>query len=210
MSVGTETFLCVATDTSENTDLPPEYSATTTAPPVWGGPLTAEDHEVLESSWITRKMAEKAMLRRVDDFTGREVIGQKGNRNCAGILFPYYWPGDPTLCNYRVRRDNPDWATNGTGEPKQTGKYLGPPMGGNRLYIVPGTTQSQLNDVNVPITVVEGEKKAIALWRLALHASETPRFIPIGIAGVWNWRGKIGTIGGPKGDRLDVRGPIAD
>src|ERR1019366_329050 len=39
---------------------------------------------------------------------------------------------------------------------------------------------------------------------------ETPRFIPIGIAGVWNWRGVVGKTGGPRGERLDVKGPIAD
>src|SRR6185437_14534532 len=35
-------------------------------------------------------------------------------------------------------------------------------------------------------------------------------FIPIAIAGVWNWRGIVAKSGGPKGERLDVRGPIAD
>ncbi len=64
-------------------------------------------------------------------------------------------------------------------------------------------------DVKIPIVIVEGEKKALALWRFANHES-TPRFIPVAIAGVWNWKGKIGKTGGPKGERLDVHGPIAD
>jgi hypothetical protein len=57
---------------------------------------------------------------------------------------------------------------------------------------------------------VEGEKKALALWRLANHESSQPRFIPIALAGVWNWRGTIGKTGGRNGERLDVKGPIAD
>ena len=62
----------------------------------------------------------------------------------------------------------------------------------------------------IPIVVVEGEKKALALWRLPNHETETPRFVPIGIAGVWNWRDVIGKTGGSSGERLDVKGPIAD
>ncbi|MEI9814365.1 MAG: DUF3854 domain-containing protein [Acidobacteriota bacterium] len=56
----------------------------------------------------------------------------------------------------------------------------------------------------------EGEKKALALWRLANHEAEHPRFVPIAIAGVWNWRGTVGKTGGPNGERLDVKGPIPD
>lgn len=57
---------------------------------------------------------------------------------------------------------------------------------------------------------MEGEKKALALWRLANHGTDKPRFIPIAIAGVWAWRGVIEKIGGPKGERLDESGVIAD
>src|SRR5262249_19708483 len=136
--------------------------------------------------------------------------GQKGNRDCAGILIPYYWPGDGSAFNYRIRRDNPDWTASKDGKLKPQGKYLGPPKGANRLYIPPGVTLEQLADVQIPIALVEGEKKALALWRLANHETEFPRFIPIAIAGVWSWRGTIAKTGGPKGERLDVKGPIAD
>jgi hypothetical protein len=77
-------------------------------PPDWGGPLTEGDYIGLASSWITREIADAAMLRRVDAQTGREVVGQKGSRDCAGILIPYYWPDEPRPFNYRLRRDNPD------------------------------------------------------------------------------------------------------
>ena len=178
-------------------------------PPQWGGPLNEGDYAALDASWITREVADAAMLRRVDTFDGREVVGQKGNRDCAGLLIPNYWPGEPDPHSYRLRRDSPDWAPKG-GKVKPNAKYLGAPGSANRLYIPPGVTPEQLADVQIPIVIVEGEKKALALWRLAHYNMEQIRFIPIAISGVWNWRGTIGKAGGPKGERLDVKGPIAD
>jgi hypothetical protein len=175
----------------------------------WGKPLTESDYAALAASWITREIADAAMLRRVEDHEGREIVGQKG-RNCAGILIPYYWPGEPSVFNYRIRRDNPDWTFGKDGRPKTERKYLGPPNGANRLFVPPGVTVDQLADIEIPIALVEGEKKALALWRLANHEVEGPRFIPIAIAGVWNWRGRVGRTGGPNGERLDVKGPIPD
>src|SRR5580704_16894489 len=179
-------------------------------PPSWGGPLTESDYAALGLSWITRLGAEEAMLRRVNDFEGREIIGQKGNRDCSGILFSSYWPGEPSPNNYRVRRDNPDLKYDKDGKPKPDKKYLGSPKSSNRLYIPPGITPEQLQDVTIPIVIAEGEKKSLALWRLAQHETDALRFVPVALAGVWNWLGTIGKTGGPKGERLDVKGPIAD
>lgn len=179
-------------------------------PPQWGSPLNEDDYAALAKSWITRELAEEAMLRRVDTYEGREVVGQKGNRDCSGVLIPYYWPGEASAHTYRLRRDKPEMRQGTDGKTKPAAKYLAPPGGGNRLYVPPGVTLEQLQDVTIPIVIVEGEKKALALWRLANHGVSTPRFIPVAIAGVWNWKGKIGKTGGPKGERLDVHGPIAD
>ena len=178
--------------------------------PSWGGPLAESDYEALAKSWITRELADQAMLRRVDAQQGREVIGQKGNRDCAGILFPLYWPEATHPHAYRLRRDNPEWKQGKDGALKPDRKYLGEPGSGNRLYFPPGVTLAQLDDPAIPIVIVEGEKKALALWRLAYHEQENPRFIPFAIAGVWNWRGTIGKTGGPKGERLNITGPIND
>ena len=177
--------------------------------PSWGGPLNESDYATLSASWITPEIADEARLARVDTYEGREIVGQKGNRDCSGILFPYYWPGEPNPHSYRIRRDNPDWTERG-GKVKANAKYLGAPRSANRLYILPGVTLEQLADVHIPIVIVEGEKKALALWRLAHLDTEGLRFIPIAISGVWNWRGKVGKTGGPKGAQLDVKGPIAD
>jgi hypothetical protein len=179
-------------------------------PPEWGGQLTENDYAVLSASWITPELADRAMLRRVDTHEGREVIGQKGNRDCAGILIPYYWPGEPRPFNYRLRRDNPDYKYDAQGRPKPHAKYLGPAKSGNRLYIPPGVTPEQLQDGTAVIALVEGEKKALALWRLANYQTDKPRFISIALAGVWNWCGNVGKANGPKGERVDVKGPIPD
>jgi len=179
-------------------------------PPNWGGPLTEQDYAALLTSWITKEIADLAMLRRVDSQEGREVVAQKGKADCAGILIPYYWPGDSRPCCYRLRRAHPDMVQGIDGALKPTRKYLAAPGGGNHLYIPPGVTLEQLADLKIPIAIVEGEKKALAMWRLANHEMNQPRFIPVAIPGVWNWRGTIGKTGGPKGERLDVKGPIAD
>src|SRR5436853_200927 len=84
------------------------------------------------------------LLEKVDGVEGREIVGQKGNKDCAGILIPYYWPGDAGPFNYRLRRDTPDWTEGKGGKPKQDRKYLGPPRSINRLYVPPGITLEQL------------------------------------------------------------------
>jgi len=59
--------------------------------------------------------------------------------------------------------------------------------------------------------ITEGEFKTLALWRLPNHGSRTqPRFVPLGISGVYNWRGTIGKTVGPNGGRLAVKGAIPD
>jgi len=180
------------------------------SPPSWGGPLNESDYEALAQSWITRELADQALLRRVDARQGREAIGQKGNRDCAGILLPFYWPEASHPHSYRLRRDNPEWKQGKDGTLKPERKYLGEPGSGNRLYFPPGVGLAQLDDPSVPIVIVEGEKKALALQRLAYHDVENPRFIPIAIAGVWSWRGTVGKTGGPRGERIDIKGPIND
>jgi len=177
--------------------------------PAWGGPLNETDYANLAASWITPEIADAAMLRRVPHLEGRDIVGQKGKRDCAGILFSYYRPGNTSAHAHRIRRDNPEW-TEKDGSLKPQAKYLAAPGSANRLYIPPGVSVEQLQDSAIPIALAEGEKKALALWRLAHHDPNRIQFIPVAIPGVWNWRGVIGRTGGPKGERLPVKGPIAD
>ena len=59
--------------------------------------------------------------------------------------------------------------------------------------------------------ITEGEFKTLALSRLARwNNAPAARFLPIGFAGVFNWRGVIAKVTGPDGQRLNVKGPIAD
>ena len=179
-------------------------------PPNYGRALSPEDLASLENSWITPELAEAAMLRSVDDEEAAEILLQKGRRGCAGILIPYYWPGEPGPRNYRIRRYHPDLVESADGSLKQERKYLSAPGSRNLLYIPPGVTLEQLADVTIPLVIVEGEKKALSLWRLANHKRKQPWFIPVAIAGVWSWKGSTGKADGPDGERVDTKGPIND
>jgi hypothetical protein len=112
--------------------------------------------------------------------------------------------------DYRLRRDQPDLERDSTGQLKTKQKYLSPPGRANMLYITPGVDPGLLQNPAVPLVITEGEFKTLALWRLANWSSERPRFVPVGIAGVFNWRGTVGKAAGPTGERLNIKGPIAD
>ena len=179
-----------------------------------GTPLRESDYESLLQSWIDRESAGKALLRRVTSIEGAEIVGQKDGHDYSGIIFPNIWPGDEYVREYRLRRDSPDIRYDKGMIRKPERKYMGPPGAANLLYFVPGTPAAWLEETDLPMIITEGEKKTIALARLAWYelsdASERVRFLPVGLAGVWNWRGRIGKEGGPNGQRLDVKGTIPD
>jgi hypothetical protein len=178
-----------------------------------GGPLTESDYSKLESSWITRDLADRALLRRVTSGEGAVLMGRTPYQNYEGVVFPYVWPGESHVRAFRLRRDRPPIEYDAAGQPKERDKYLSAPGQGNLLYLMPGTPVDRLQDANIPVVIVEGEKKTISLCRLALHGipeQTVPRFLPVGIPGVWNWRGTTGKTTGPDGDRRDAKGPIPD
>jgi len=183
------------------------------AVPSFGGPLTEADYNRLLGSWITPELANDALLRRVSSPEGAQIIGRRDNGSYSGIIFPYVWPGESRCREYWLRRDHPEIERDAQGNPKEKNKYLGPPGRGNLLYFVPGTPLSLLSDGNVPIAITEGAKKTIALHRLSLHEISDvarPRFLPVGLAGVWSFRGVVGKTEGPDGSRRDEKGPIPD
>jgi hypothetical protein len=67
-----------------------------------------------------------------------------------------------------------------------------------------------LTDPSLPLIIAEGEFKALALWRLANCLTTSPRFMPVSVGGVYNWRGTIGKTEGANGERRDVKGVIPD
>jgi len=141
--------------------------------------------------------------------TGGELVGRKGG-DFGGIAIPYFMPGSRRLRDYRLRRDQPDLERDRTGQLRTKQKYLSPPGRGNMLYVPPAVDDSLLKNVAVPLLITEGEFKTLALWRLANWSAERPRFVPVGIAGVFNWRGTVGKANGPTGERLNIKGPIPD
>jgi predicted P-loop ATPase len=162
----------------------------------------------LERSYITKAIADAAGLFRVNSIEGRELVSRKGAGNFAGTVYPYRLPGEHHSVLNRLRLDAPPVETNG----KTAHKYLTAPNERNRLYFPP-CAPDQLKDGTIPLVITEGEKKTLALWRMAVetaNGSGKPPFLPVGVAGVWNWRGTVGVTTGPLGDRVPEKGPLPD
>jgi uncharacterized protein (DUF927 family) len=175
-----------------------------------GTPLNADDYSKLARSWIPRELADQALIRRVASHEGGRLIGRNGSGDWSGLVFHYAWPGDDYARAHRVRLDRPELELRPDGKVKEKGKYLAAPGRGSMLYFVPGTPAAWLEDTALPIAITEGEKKGIALFRLACENSDAPRFVAVALPGVWNWRGTVGKEAGPDGSRLSVKGPIPD
>lgn len=181
---------------------------------ILGGELEPRDIAKLAACGIPFALAAQALLRRVASAEGAAIIGRNGGGNYAGVIFPYIWPGSNGPREYRLRRDAPELEYDAAGRPKEVNKYLSPPGRGNMLYLVPTTPVEWLTDISMQVVITEGEKKALSVWALGRHglgeAADHPRFFPVGLPGVWNWRGTTGRASGPDGSRRDVKGPIAD
>jgi P4 family phage/plasmid primase-like protien len=178
-----------------------------------GLPLRVNDLAGLEKCAITGAVAERAMLRRVESVDGAEIVGRNDRGDYAGVIFPNVWPGEQHIREYRLRRDRPDLEKKSDGTLKERGKYLSPPGRGNLLYFTPGTDPTWLTDASLPVLITEGEKKCLALTGLMWQvdgAAARPRWLPVALTGVWNWRGTIGKAPGPNGDRRDVKGVVSD
>jgi P4 family phage/plasmid primase-like protien len=174
-----------------------------------GNSLTNADYASMARRWIDKQLADAVGIRRVDSNTGCDLVGRRDHGSYEGLAIPYFLPGESHIREWRLRRDHPDIEYK-DGKPKERGKYLSPPGRKNMIYFVPGTSQDLVKAVATPIIVTEGEFKTLALWRLANHESTALRFLPLGLAGVWNWRGVVGKTTGPNGDRRDVKGVIPD
>jgi archaellum biogenesis ATPase FlaH len=184
-----------------------------------GSPLASADYQNLARCGIDQSLADEAQLRRVDTWDGASLVGQDPKRgDYSGIAFPYFdiWSKDePVVVEYQLRRDNPELEQTANGQLKPTRKYLWPPGRRARLYVFPGTDRALLADATVPVLIVEGAKKCLALHPLAWYeigeAGDKPHFVPLGLSGgCWGWRGTIGKTAGPDGTPSPVKGPISD
>jgi predicted P-loop ATPase len=172
-----------------------------------GNPLDERDYADLERRWINREWAVAARLRSVDHFDGKELVGgRNGISDYSGVVIPYFLPGFQHEITYRLRRHNPEIDAR-TGKPK--GKYLSASQDRNHLYYPPFTQPEELRDLSLPIIIVEGEFKGIAMRRLSMYENHgKPRFLVVGVSGVWNWRGTTEVKTNENGVRVPVKGAI--
>ncbi|MBI4752136.1 MAG: DUF3854 domain-containing protein [Acidobacteria bacterium] len=170
--------------------------------------LTESDLEKFKSAFITPNLIGQAKLFRANSLEGARIVGRKPkiDEDYSGIVFPFFFPGESQPHEFRLRRDSPSRELQPNGSTKETGKYLSPPGRGGLLYFVPGTDPAALTDPSVPVLVTEGEKKTIALHRFCSESGW--KALPIGLTGVWNWRGKVGKEPTPDGGTTPVKGPI--
>jgi putative DNA primase/helicase len=178
-----------------------------------GEPFTERDSGLLALHGLTLADAHAAQLRKVNDEEGAQLVGQShrrsADRDFSGIAFPYL-RGDRVI-DYRLRRNNPDLEQQADGL-KERNKYLSAPGTRAHLYFLGNLSQEWLDDHTIDIAITEGEWKTLALHRLAFehNAGGRPRWLAIGLAGVWNFRGRIGRDTNANGKRVDIFGAIPD
>jgi hypothetical protein len=170
--------------------------------------LTDQDYASLARSYITRDIATAADIFRVVSIDGREIVGRKGGGNFAGIVFPCRWPGSSDITAYRLRLDSPPFDMR-TRKPQY--RYLVAQGTRNRFYL-PLEDPADLANPDIDVWFVEGEKKYLALHAFAEKACSNgfPKFIPVGLFGVWGFRSITGIIEDKDGHRVSVKGVIND
>jgi hypothetical protein len=104
--------------------------------------------------------------------------GIRGEGNLDGLLIPYWEPAERRF-SPRFVRVKPDAVVAGR-------KYLQPIGERPRLYFIPGTSPTELDNTQLAMFVTEGEKKALALERARLELGIGA--VVVGIGGVWSWR----------------------
>ena len=177
-------------------------------------PLTTADLENLNTSFIDPDLAKEAGLYRVSSSEGARLMNRNGGKDYSGIIYPYFLPENPAVRTLRLRRDRPDVEQKADGSFKQAGKYLTRRGQGNLLYFTSGTKLAWLREPSLPIAITEGEKKTLSLRRLSWHGGEgnspCPTFLPLGLSGIWNWRGKFGEEKDAQCRIRGLSGPILD
>lgn len=166
-------------------------------------PLSAEDYQALDQCYISRSIADAAGIQRVPSIIGRQLVAHdQGPGDFTGLIFPYRQPGQTKAVTYRLRLDHPREVD---GKER---KYLAASGDRNHIYYPPCNV-SLVSDPEIPLVIVEGEKKCLALWHMAQDPSAKP-FLPIAFPGVWNFRGVIGKKTDANGHRVDEKGVLPD
>lgn len=182
-----------------------------------GKPITSADVQLLTAtSWIDEELCKRALLRRVDRTEGAELLGYDASsaEDYSGIVFPVFNLGETRAKTFTLRRDHPTYERNKKGDLVPKKKYLNPTGAGNPVYAVPGTPVEVLSDSTLPIVITEGAKKVLALERLSRFelpdTAEAPRFLAIGLMGVYNFNTTIGKEINDDGTKSPVKGFLPD
>lgn len=166
--------------------------------------LTPADLQSFQRLGITPSLLEQAHVTRVIDKEARDQYGIRGNGDMTGVIFPYLPPvaNNGHRWTARLRRDNPDMED---GKPKR--KYVSAYGDRKHLYFPPGCAELAA-DVTVPIVLVEAEKSVLALSAWAERLGQ--KILPVGLGGVWGWKGRIGKTENADGQRVDEYGALPD
>jgi hypothetical protein len=155
----------------------PEEGGGSKEPPLNPGLWQSGDIKEYARFGITPELMERAKAGRVSDHEARTHFLIKHSGSNSGILFTYYDLNGKYL-TARLRRDNtPDGAA-------QHPKYIMPKGSPTSLYLVSGCRE-YLNDLAVPVVLVEAEKSVLALtgWAELMEV----KLWPIGLGGCWGW-----------------------
>ncbi|MGC1416882.1 MAG: AAA family ATPase [Candidatus Acidiferrum sp.] len=165
--------------------------------------LTEQDYSAFSKLTIPDSIVDRAAIFRVSRSEAAEKYGI--HLDCdGGICFPHFLP--PLNGNdvkhpvaYSVRQDAPKYDS--AGKPER--KYL-TTAGRQYPYVAPIALPHWFAEPSVPVIIVEAQKSALAVLRWAENHDR--RFIPIGIAGCYGWRGKVGISPNENGEREEVKG----
>jgi putative DNA primase/helicase len=136
--------------------------------------LDSDHYQDLQKSGLSDSTIKDAGIKSVP----KDQINKKLGFNIDGLISMYEIPFDDNYSRYKVfYEQGKEFNKDGDKKPK----YLARQGSGNRLYI-PAAAKSILDDVNIPLELTEGEKKALKACQEGLHC--------IGIAGLWNWKVK--------------------
>jgi hypothetical protein len=166
--------------------------------------LTPDDLAAFHRLGIPSELLEAAYVRRVSDREARDDYGIKASAaaDLSGIVFPYFSIVTDLRAGVRLRRDNPEIEAG-----KEKNKYLSAYGDRKHLYFPPGAA-AKLQDADCAIGLVEAEKSCLALTAWAKRTGVN--LLAIAMGGDWGWRGRIGKLENPHGERVDELGPIPD
>jgi hypothetical protein len=173
------------------------------APPA--GTLTQADLAAFARLKIPPELLAKAGVRRVTDAEARTDYGMRFDvaADLSGVLFRYYSPVTGKRTTARVRRDHPETDADG----KLLNKYISAWGDGRHLYFLPGSAP-KLGQPDMPVCLVEAEKSALALTAWAERTGT--QLLPVAMGGCYGWRGVVGKTETSDGERVDVKGALAD